>query len=380
MVLLLVIGHGLRADLHYHPMHFELSTDKTSYYEGEKITFLITITNTDKERTLPVVLPHTHNTGQKLFYLNAYDKAQNALVLRYTEDQEMHLMVHDTGTVKITYLRPGEQVVVPLYFNDFENYFSYHTQPASHHRFSSPLFAGEYRVNVCYNPYGLALGDSIYTYYNHTEKDIPATGKQPMPANGLTTQLIELKIKRSADTVVTIERENYYIKTNGHYYYYFTEPVDQITTDSRCVHITSLPADSSSTQQQEYFYSQFLTTYNEVIMRFADGDIREYRKYTNWCPGYLHTERFNDQKQKILHQEQLPDGRYYSISYHQPGGNIDQETYCSPSGTLCTEITYRYNKKGELIKKQEVQTEPCIEVELNGEMRSVLRGVNLEGG
>ena len=93
--------NGANAYLVHHPVSFTLSTDKESYYEGEKITIFITITNTDKERTLPVLLPHTQNTGQKLFYLTAYDKAQNTLLLRYSEDRMLKMMVHDTGSVKI---------------------------------------------------------------------------------------------------------------------------------------------------------------------------------------------------------------------------------------------------------------------------------------
>ncbi|MFN5842658.1 MAG: hypothetical protein ACK45G_05425, partial [Bacteroidota bacterium] len=59
LLLLILIRFDALADLKYHPVSFMLSTDKECYYEGEKITFLITITNNDKGRTLPVLLPHT---------------------------------------------------------------------------------------------------------------------------------------------------------------------------------------------------------------------------------------------------------------------------------------------------------------------------------
>lgn len=48
--LLLTTGRAF-ADLKYHPIRFELRTDKESYYEGEKITFNIIITNIDKENS-----------------------------------------------------------------------------------------------------------------------------------------------------------------------------------------------------------------------------------------------------------------------------------------------------------------------------------------
>lgn len=113
------------ADLKYQPIQFQLSTDKEQYFEGEKIQFNITITNTDKTNSYPVLIPHTQNTGQKLFYLTAYDKAKNTFLLRYTENKILKIMVHDTGSVWIKYLKPHEQIVVPIFLIDFDNYYSY---------------------------------------------------------------------------------------------------------------------------------------------------------------------------------------------------------------------------------------------------------------
>lgn len=371
-----VLHNQAWANLKYQPVSFVLSTEKESYYEGEKITFFITITNNDKERTIPVLLPHTQNIGQKLFYLNAYDKANNTLLMRYTEDKMLKMMVHDTGTVQIKYLKPLEQIVVPIYLNDFENYFNYLTQNDSHHSFGVPLFAGIYKVNVTYNPNGIALGDSIYNYYNEFDKTIPNNGKQIMPEHGQISQMIDLKIKRSADTIVTIERRKYYINTDGYNYYYYSRYTPKISTDTSCHHISNLPPDSSSIKN-EYFYSHFNDLYAEGIFRFDDGDIKEYRKYLDLCPSYLYTERYNEFKQKTHYELQLPDKRFYSISYHQPGGNIHQETYCSEDGTLCILTTYIYNTKGEFVRKEVSQTQPCIEDKLEEKKRSAKGVVNL---
>jgi hypothetical protein len=379
LTLFSLVGHKYTlAFLPYHPVTFTLSTDKESYYEGEKITFHITITNTDKEHPHPVLLPHTQNVGQKLLYLNAYDKANNTMLLRYTEDKMLKMMVHDTGTVQIRYLKPLEQIVVPIYLNDFENYYNYHTQNTSHHSFGVPLFAGIYRVNITYHPHGITLGDSIYTYYNYPDKNIANKGKQLLHEQGQITQMIDLKIKRRADTIVTIERRKYYISTDGNYYYYHSRYTPKISTDTSCHHISNLPTDSSSIKN-EYFYSHFNDLYAEGIFRFDDGDIREYRKFSDWCPSYLYTERYNEFRQKTHYELQLPDKRFYSVSYHQPGGKIHQETYCSENGTLCHVTTYMYNKKGEFVKKKITQTEPCAEVIIDGKKRSATRGFNLEG-
>lgn len=365
------------ADLKYHPIRFTLSTEKESYYEGEKITFKITIINTDKENKHPVLIPHTQNVGQKLFYLNVYDRANNTILLRYTENQMLNMMIHDTGTVQIKYLKPLEQIIVPIYLNDFENYFSYHTQNVSHHSFGVPLFAGIYKIRLAYNPNGIALGDSIYNYYNNTDYDLPHNGKLAMPINGDLSQFCTLKIKRSYDTIVSIEQRTYYIKTDGHRFFYLSKNSPQITTDTSCHHITNLPPDSCFIQN-EYFYSHFNDLYAEYISRFEDSDIREYRKYSDWCPSFLYTEKYNELKQKTKYELQLPDKKFYSISYHQPSGNPFQETYCSQDGTLCNVITYIYNKKGEFVKKKLEQTAPCSEVIIDGKKRSATRVFNLE--
>jgi hypothetical protein len=366
--LCLVLALNAMADLRYQPIRFSLSTDKESYYEGEKITFNITITNTDKKQTFPVLIPHTQNVGQKLFFLNLYDKANNTMILRATEDRMLNMIVHetDTGSVKIKYLKPLEQIVIPISINDSENYFNYHTQNSSHHSFGVPVFAGHYKVNVVYNPHGIALGDSIYNYYDFFHGDLPNNGKLAMSVGGDMSHFIPLKIRRSADTVVSIERTKYYIKTDGDRYLYFSEKMDKIITDERCVHITNLPVDSFSLPKGEYFYSYFKGLYAEYIVRFDDGDIREYRKYRNNCPTYLYTEKYNDFKQKTLYAIQLPDQRFYSVTYGQPENKIHQESYCSADGTLCNVTTYIYNKKGKLVNKKMHQTQPCLEAKING--------------
>jgi hypothetical protein len=378
VMMVVMINNYAWANLKYHPVSFVLHTDKDSYYEGEKITFNITITNTSKENTYPVLLPHTQNIGQKLFYINAYDKANNSLLLRYTENKMLNMMVYDTGTVKIRYLKPQEQIVIPIYLNDFENYYNYYTQNASHHSFGVPIFAGHYKVNVTYNPHGITLGDSIYDYYDDFDKDIPFVGKQAMPANGQITQMIDLKIKRSKDTIISIERKKYYIKTDGYRYFYLSKNSPQITTDTTCHHITDLPHDSFSIKN-EYFYSHFTDLYAEYIARFDDGDIREYRRFSDYCPDYLYTEKYNEFKQKTHFMTQLSDKRFYSVSYHQPGNKIHQETFCSADGTLCNVTNYVYNKNGEFKYKEITQTQPCIEVEIDGKKRSYHLVEQLEG-
>jgi hypothetical protein len=187
--------------------------------------------------------------------------------------------------------------------------------------------------------------------------------------------MIDLKVKRSADTIVTIENNKYFIKTDGYMYFYFNENVPNIVTDLRCIHITTLPPDSISLPKNEYFYSHYTDLYAEYISRFDDGDIKEYRKFTDYCPEYLYTEKYNESKQKIFYALQLPDKRFYSVSYAQPVNKILEETICSQDGTLCNVTTYIYDSKGGLLRKDIIQTQPCFEVEINGKKRSTRRGI-----
>lgn len=377
-VLVLLLGNQWAyADLKHHPIRFALSTEKESYYEGEKITFYLTITNTDTGQAHPVLLPHTQNVGQKLFCLSAYDKATNTQLLRYTENPQLQMRVQDTGSVQIRYLQPLEQLVVPIYLNDFAD-SAYHIQTASHHSFGVPLFAGIYQVRLAYQPNGIALGDSLYNYYYHSNAVLPPNGKLAQPSNGSWSNFCTLNIKRSADSTVTIEGKKYYVSTDGYLYFYHSRYTPKISTDTSCHHITNLPPDSFS-RPREYFYSYYYDRFAEYVARFDDGDIREYRKFSDWCPSDLYTEQYNEHKQKTKYALQLPDKRFYSVTYHQPSGSINEESYCSSNGTRCTVTQYVYNKQGGFVRKKVTETEPCSEILIDGKLRSATNVMNLEG-
>lgn len=379
LILFIILSANLVfADVKYNPIRFTLSTNAQEYYEGGKIIFILSITNTDTQQTYPVLLPHTHNKGPKLLYLKVYDKANNTQLLRYTEDRLHPNNTQDTGSVEIRYLKPLEQITVPICLNGTENPLIHNLSNEFQHSLGVPLFAGIYKVNVTYNPRGIALGDSIYNYYHDTDEVLPNNGKLAMSGDGAVSNLCIVRIKRSADTVITLEKQKYFIKKEADRYFYLTEDLPQITTDIRCQHITNLPPDSFSIVN-EYFYSHFTDLYAEYISRFEDYDIREYRKYSDYCPDYLYTEKYNEFRQKTLYALQLPDKKFYSVTYHQPGGNIHQETYCSADGTLCQVSTYVYSKKGEFLKKEISHIEPCVEIEINGKKRSYKRFDNLEG-
>jgi hypothetical protein len=367
LILLCLSTLQVFADLPFMPIQFSLSTQKETYFEGEKVTFNIIVTNTDKEKAHPVLIPHTQNVGQKLFYLNLYDQANNTLILRGTEERQLNMKVQDTGSVKMIYLKPLEQITIPIYLNDSENEEDYFTKNSSHHSFGLPLFAGIYKVNVCYNPMGLQLSDSIYSYLNNFDSATVLPGKLAMYENGITSNFTPLKVMRSGDTLVSIERKKYHVKYEGGLYFYNLQYQTRIVTDTSCIHITSLPANAYSLPHGEYFYNYFHGQFAEYVLRFDDGDIREYRKFKNDCPTHIHEEKYNDLKQLTSLSRRLPDHCYYTVDYQQPGNRILQETYIDEDGKKGSTITYIYRKDGRLRKKKTINYSPCVAILLEAD-------------
>lgn len=339
------------ADLKYEPIRFNLKTEKESYYEGEKITFIISITNIDKSKAYPVLLPHTQNTGNKLFQLLLYDKAKNYALIRGEENPKMNMMVHDTGSVQFKLIQPLEKIEYKIYLNDFENYYSYHTLNSSHHSFGTPLFPGKYRISVFYVPYKHSLGDSIYSYYNGnwsspSDQDFIShkPNTQEIPWQGIESNKIDLKILKSRENMVSIEGINYFIKSFNNSYYYFKDSIGIIGKNE--VYVSNIPIDSFRCLKDEFSINQTNPLYSEYIMRFDDGDIKEYIKYTNsfpdiemciqsyYCPNILKYVQFNHLKKYVYFAEQITNIGFNFYTYHQPLNKIHQETNCSADGTL----------------------------------------------
>ena len=364
---LFVITNNLFADLKYEPIRFNIRTEKESYYEGEKITFIISITNIDKSKTYPVLLPHTQNTGNKLFQLILYDKAQNFALIRGAENPKMNMMVHDTGSVQLKFIQPLEKIEYKIDLNDFENYYSYHTLTSSHHSFGTPLFPGKYRISVLYVPYRHSLGDSIYSYYNGiwsspSDQDFIShkPNTQEIPWQGVESDRIDLKILKSPDSIVSIEGKKYAIKLSNNKFYYFLDSIGIIGKNE--LYVSNIPIDSFRCIKDEFSINQTNPLYSEYIMRFKDGDIKEYIKYTDsfpdiemykqsyFCPNILKYVQFNHFKKYVYFAEKISNMGFNSYTYHQPLNKIHQETNCSADGTLCVTKTYIYDAKGKLIK------------------------------
>lgn len=373
LLLLIFLTNYAFADLKYQPIKIELKAEKQVFQEGETITLKISIRNTDPSRSYPFLVPKMSNgKGAKLFYVDVYDRAKNSNILRYSEDRAKSSAINNAA-YEIRYIKPLESIEIPFNLNETDS------NSIFNHQIGVPLFAGIYQFRINYQSLGISEASNVFHYYNHSEEEIPNDGKMAMPSSGLLSDFIQIKIKRTYDSTIVIAGKKYYIKPHGDRYIYLTENLAQIVTDERCVHITNIPPDSCSIHK-EYFYSYFENIYAEYINRFDDGDIIEYRKFRNECPEYLHTEKFNENKERTLWAYQLPDKSFYKISYIQPGNLTEQEIYCPFTGNQCKVITFIYDKNGMLKTKKITYSDECVEVELDGKKHYYKAGVEELGG
>jgi hypothetical protein len=199
------------ADITYMPISFTLTIGKEVYAEGEKIDFILTIKNSDIQKAYPIVLPYTQNTGKKIITISLnepWQKYHDGILELATEDRNIDMMMHDTGHVKIIYLQPGDSILIPFYINDFENYYSYHTQIASHHKLEPPPLVGEYWVHCHYNPIGIPEADTLYNYITSTKDDVPNNGRLAF-WQGENIATCNLKIVKSPAGIINIQGVKY---------------------------------------------------------------------------------------------------------------------------------------------------------------------------
>jgi hypothetical protein len=353
------------ADMPYMPLSFHLTTTKEIYEEGEMVEFVLTITNTDKNKTYPVVTPGSQNSGLKLIHLDIYDRAKNVFIKRAFENREMNMMIKSIGINGVVYLKPGEKIAIPFYWNDQSQPNASYTKPASHHILNVPLFVGEYLVIANYSPKGVA--DSLYHFLQSTDEE-----QMPNKINFMgigETAKCTLKIKKAALGKIKIQGVeyncvqyqkddyyNYYADSNAQKHY---NPTHAVSTNMGSYHVIS------------FDYSSYPNLYNEYIKRFANGDIQEYRRFANSCPTPILERRFNDAGILIYKGDKLADGSVKKVYYHDDKRILKEELY-SADAKLLTITEFIYNKTKSLRRKRITQRiDPCIEYLLDEKEEAV---------
>lgn len=163
--MLLLLSVAARADIPYMPLRVTLRTTQTSYVEGDKISFILTIRNAG-DKAVPVLTPGAANSGNKIIYLRVIDPAGNLYVERGMEHRHLAMTIKYLGLPGLDTLLPGDSISVSFFWNDRAHFFD---EVPSHHSFDKPLFAGRYLFQAFYNPQGTSLGDSLYHFMQSDE-------------------------------------------------------------------------------------------------------------------------------------------------------------------------------------------------------------------
>lgn len=161
----LLVSNILRADLAYMPLHFELTSASPEYEEGDIMTFVLRITNTDKDSSYPVMMPNATNHGRKLLYMTAYTVDNKGFYTEVARENNSDPNSpspsgSSSGNVYVVQLKPGAHVDLLIKMHPW---YHYEHNSVDRHWFPKPLVAGEYQLLVWYQPYGIAPFD-LYNY------------------------------------------------------------------------------------------------------------------------------------------------------------------------------------------------------------------------
>jgi hypothetical protein len=365
-LLLIVICIKAKADLPYMPLQFALTTSKTIYTEGEKIDFYLCIKNTDKQKAYPIALPHTQNIGKKLITITLnepWQKYHDGILEVATEDANINMMVHDTGSIKIMYLQAGDSVIIPFYINDFENYYSYHTQIASHHKLEPPPFVGEYWVHCNYNVQAVIGADTLYNFINSTNDNPPNNGKMTMWSS-MAIATCELKIAKAPAGIINIQGVKYICKDlSVHEKYNEYNRFDYYLLDDTATSVAMAECKVGTYNKftNRFYYFNKQTSIAYATMRNDTGTITNYWKYRSNCPTDIYKVSYNAQGKKTYQGMRWYDGTVHQNYWDESGFKKIREEIFSADEKTKTITTYIYNKKNEPIKEETTIVEnPCI--------------------
>ena len=332
-----------RADLPYMPLRFTLSTRQASYEEGDRIDFVLTITNTDPQRSYPVLTPGDANSGKKLVYLRVFDPAQNLYVERAMESRDITMDIKDLGIPEKIRLAPGAELTIPFYWNDM-NQALHKTE--GHHSFGKPLFAGRYFFQAFYDPSGTGVGDSLYHFINSTEEEQSADKLNFMGPAMSQPCLVTITPRPSG--IMDIEGITY-IRTDtpraGYYQYYIGSKAD-----SNQVHISVFYGEEK-TPRLEVRRRRYKNL--EWIARYENGNIQKHNlSREHGCPEVYYDREFQykDEKKPAQVTDMDASGTVRTRRYYEDGRLMNEQVYQMP-GQIYNYVEYVY-KGHKLVRKK----------------------------
>lgn len=351
----------VRADLPYFPLEFQLTTASENYYEGDKIDFILKIKNTDKRNTYPILTPGNMTSGYKLIYLRVYDPDTKVFILRAIESRELSINSKGLGNYGIVQLGPEQEMSINFSWNDSVNFMN---SVEAHHSFDQPIFAGTYLFQAFYNPFGNAIGDTLYHLMNDTEEEQVA-GKLNFlgPALSMPCKVI---LKKKNTGVIRVDNTSYWSDVygegeSGGGLYYLKTDWDKYGRVANCLREVSIDFNTWSVYSEVNHtyhgkgpYLGNLARKNQLIFRNGNGKVIEYSLSDEGkCPEIYFSRRYqliNDTA--ILYQQvdTLFDGTIKTIDYNG-GGGILSEKFESVDFYRVVTLTYVY-KNGILITKK----------------------------
>lgn len=362
----LLLSVAAFADMPYHPIKYELTTDRPEYFEGDVIRFTLTLTNTDPKRSYIMMTPGGMNSGKKLVYLRVYDPASNLYVERAIEDRAILMSIKSIGIYGQEKLSPGAKLTISFSWNEPMDKFM--SEVSAHHSFGKPLFAGRYMFQAFYDPSGTGTGEQLYHIMSHTDEEQSATKLNFIGAELSSPATVRIKPARTdrfkIEGVAYIRQE---LREGSAYYYYIGSERD---SDRVCVVNSFLPDGTSRVEVHIKHNHNTLW-----LQHFDNGNIMKYSLTDHRrCPKeyYAREYRYDNEKWLVNKVDTLPGKKSLHIRYNEDG-MPDVETLYDRNTYYMTVTSYRY-KNGRLRKKQMKKIlfeEPCriVDVLLEADKR-----------
>jgi hypothetical protein len=349
---LLFCGGIALANLPYMPLIITLQPQQSEFIEGEKISFIVWIKNTDKTTTYPVLLPDGQNTGEKLFYLQVADAANNYYRIVAKENRQMkNRAATDVARVpKVVKLAPGDSVSFTINWNAGEDFML--TQ--NHHSFNVPITAGHYYFQGFYNPYGTLVGDTLYNFITSTN-DKTTGNKLTFWQSGNPTFPVEIIIKNTDKKKITVENIEFRVdkEREGQYVYYISDSVV-------AKRIFRYPNGQISSEFTSNYLHGDPGSMDYKITYFENGNISDYYVYDkNSCPSIIFRRTFFGDDLLQFSAEEGPQGTFIETWFNNEKVIEKQNIYAADRLLL---TNYEYNPKSGELQSTKKQKNPCNDV------------------
>ena len=339
------------------PFSFKLSANDSVVKSGEKIEFTLRFKNCDKENTYPLLIPGNQNYGKKIIYFRVFFQSENLFVPIATEDRETFIIRSEIFLPEMAYLKPNEEISIPLIWNDMSRAFS-HVE--AHHFFNQALIAGTFCFQAFYNPYASCKWDTIYNYYSMLPSDLP-NGRLAFPIEGVLSNPCKVRILPNYKPEgVVLEEGIAYTQGRaeegkGNYYVNDSILAFRISVGER-------DAKNISRLQSNYKNHDPGSIYESVQWRDKNFVQSWYFYDKNRCPSiYFGRRYYPDNEHFWIKTDTLANGDMSEVYFNREGKPTKENLYYEKGKKL--KVSF-YNKEGTKVKTIRFYDDPCKVIEL----------------